>query len=119
MSEKPRRKQIAGSPFPKVEIGEPPSPVSVGRPRVDPWQKVMDQVRALAGRSAKICHHPKAFNLVSSLKKKYPEFVFVTRRLVAAGKETMGVWARLRVDLADPPMPELPSVHELKPPGLE
>lgn len=105
-------------PLPKIEPGEPP-PMARGRKKEDRWSKfarVLEDVRALGGRSAKICHHPSGREVVHTLKRLHPEFVFVTRAFEVAGKTVYGVWARLNVEVPANPVPDLPPVNPLQDP---
>lgn len=99
------------SEIPKYQVG----PVDKAKPTV-PFIPIMEKVRALAGKSALILQHPNATQMVRNLKDAFPEFEIVTRTLRNDGKETTGVWARLKV--AAPPIPESPSPNPLTAPDL-
>lgn len=105
-------KRPMAEPLKKIEMCDPP-PHRTKAKKPDRWaafHRIMEEVRKAGGRNAKICHHPSR-EVVNTLKAKYPEFVFVSRKIEVGGKETFGIWARLIL----PPneMPELPSENGL------
>ena len=119
MSEPVKRPYKRVGPLAVIEVGEPPEMQRGPKKVADPWLKVIRQVRELGGRSAKICHHPKAKDITARLRASYPDIVFVTRTIQVGEKTTTGIWARLNTAIPDPPpIPEQPSVNALTDPEL-
>lgn len=116
MTDAPKKKQLA-VPLPKMEVGEPPeSARGKNKSKPDRWTlfaRILEGVRALEGRSAKISHHPKARQVAVSLRAKHPDFVFTVRTIKVGEKETQGIWARLNVPVKENPPVDLPSVNAM------
>ncbi len=104
-------------PMHAIEVCEPPSQAPKTGKK-NPWDGVIEKVRELAGRSAKICHHPKAHLMAVQLRKKYPDIAFTSRKLSAGDKPTYGLWARLNVVVPESPIPELPTLNGMSEPVL-
>jgi hypothetical protein len=85
--------------IPKLVKGRPKTREAPG---MRSWKKAMEFVRDQKGKTVRVLQHPKAREVIPRLRDVFPEFEFVSRKMIAHdGSTTMGVWAKLKVSPAD------------------